>query len=243
MKGLQMRFLSLKSEGLRDEYRELLDLSTEQLDPPHRQLGVDLVGLDLDHVIQLLPIRLLINNLSEILPNDAHDIATRTSIASASLGMLQVGCSLLNCGEYVLGNLPSQHVQGVREGFLALLNGFEDLRSLLLVLVERHYLVILPVTESPELLQLRFVSFFRKHLIEAPEHFCLSGQLLFEFSLRHLELSHDWDSFIVEIFEVVEADIVPEVLPELIDFRGVNLGRKDLCLCLSGLLQSLQLLP
>ena len=152
MKGLKMRFLSLKSEGLRDEYRELLDLTAEQLDPPHRQLGVDLVGFDLDHVIQLLPIRLLINNLSEILPNDAHDIATRTSIASASLGMLQVGCCLLNCGEYVLGNLPSQHVQGVREGFLALLNSFEDLRSLLLVLVERHDLVILPIAKCPELL-------------------------------------------------------------------------------------------
>jgi len=76
MKGLQMRFLSLKSEGLRDEYRELLDLSTEQLDPPHRQLGVDLVGLDLDHVIQLLPIRLFINDLSEILPDDAYHVAT-----------------------------------------------------------------------------------------------------------------------------------------------------------------------
>jgi hypothetical protein len=113
MKGLQMRFLSLKSEGLRDEYRELLDLSAEQLDPSHRQLGVDLVGLDLDHVIQLLPIRFLINDLSDILPNDAHDISTRASIASASLGILQVGCCLLYCGEYVLGNLPSQHVQGV----------------------------------------------------------------------------------------------------------------------------------
>jgi hypothetical protein len=64
MKRLQMRFLSLKSEGLRDEYRELLDLTAEQLDPPHRQLGVDLVGLDLDHVIQLLSISLLIYDLS-----------------------------------------------------------------------------------------------------------------------------------------------------------------------------------
>lgn len=71
-----MRFLSLKSEGLRDEYSELLDLSAEQLDPPHRQLGVDLVGLDLDHVIQLLPIRLLIHDLSKILPNNAYHIAT-----------------------------------------------------------------------------------------------------------------------------------------------------------------------
>ena len=79
-----------------------------------------------------------------------------------------MGCRFLNCGENVLGNLPSQHVQGVRKIFLALLNGLEDLRSLLLVLVERHDLVILPVTESPELLQLRFVSFFGKHLIEAP---------------------------------------------------------------------------
>jgi hypothetical protein len=61
--------------------------------------------------------------------------------------------------------------------------------------------------------------------------------------LRDLELSHDWDSFIVEIFEVVEADIVLEILPEFIDFRGVNLGSKDFCLGLSGFLQSLQLLP
>jgi hypothetical protein len=152
MKRLQMRFLSLKSEGLRDKYRELLNLSAEQLDPPHRQLGVDLVGLDLDHVFQLPPISLLINDLSEILSNDANHIATRAAIARASLGMLQVGCRFLNCGEYVFGNLSAQHVQGVREGFLALLNGFEDLRSLLLVLVERHDLVILPIAESPELL-------------------------------------------------------------------------------------------
>lgn len=97
MKRLQMRFLSLESEGLRDKYRELLNLSTEQLDPPHGQLGVDLVGLDLDHVFQLLPIRLLINDLPEILSNYANHIATRAAIASASLGMLQVGCRLLNC--------------------------------------------------------------------------------------------------------------------------------------------------
>jgi hypothetical protein len=152
MKRLQMRFLSLESERLRDEYRELLDLSAEQLDPPHCQLGVNLVGLDLDHVFQLLPIRLLIHDLSEILSNDTYYIATRAAIASASLGMLQVGCRLLNCGEYVLGNLSSQHFQGVREGFLALLNSFEDLRSLLLVLVEWYDLVILPIAESPELL-------------------------------------------------------------------------------------------
>jgi hypothetical protein len=113
MKRLQMRFLSLESERLRDEYRELLDLSAEQLDPPHCQLGVNLVGLDLDHVFQLLPIRLLIHDLSEILSNDTYYIATRAAIASASLGMLQVGCRLLNCGEYVFGNLSAQHVQGV----------------------------------------------------------------------------------------------------------------------------------
>lgn len=98
MKRLQMIFLSLESEGLRDKYRELLDLSAEQLDPPHGQLGVYLVGLDLDHVFQLLPIRLLIHDLSKILSNDANHIATRAAIASASLGMLQVGCCLLNCG-------------------------------------------------------------------------------------------------------------------------------------------------
>ena len=88
MKRLQMRFLSLESEGLRDKYRELLDLSTEQLDPPHTQLGVYFVGLDLDHVFQLLPISLLIHDLSEILSNYAYYIATRAAIASASLGML-----------------------------------------------------------------------------------------------------------------------------------------------------------
>ena len=147
-----MRFLSLKSEGLRDKYRELLNLSAEQLDPPHGQLGVDFVGLDLDHVFQLLPIRLLIHDLSEILSNDANHIATRAAIASASLGMLQVGSRFLNCGENVFGNLSAQHVQGVREGFLALLNGFKNLRSLLLVLVKWHDLVILPIAESPELL-------------------------------------------------------------------------------------------
>ena len=124
MKRLQMRFLSLKSEGLRDKYCDLLDLSAEQLDPPHRQLGVDLVGVDHDNVFQLPPISLLNNDLSEILSNDANHIATRATIARASLGMLQVGCRFLNCGEYVFGNLSAQHVQGVREGFLALLNGF-----------------------------------------------------------------------------------------------------------------------
>ena len=152
MKRLQMRFLSLKSERLSDKYSELLDLSAEQLDPPQRQLGVDLVRLHLDHVLQLLPVRLLIDDLSEILSNNANHIATRAAISRASLGMLQMGCCLLDSGENVLGNLSSQHVQGVREGFLALLNGLEDVRCLLLVLVERHDLVILPIAESPELL-------------------------------------------------------------------------------------------